>query len=314
MVAMPWYAIVLPAAFLAASIAVTVLGFVIAFSACRPKRYSLLETRALETERTPDLMQSYDAWEKVPFSVRSPHGYDLAAHYIPADDVLGKPRRFVVIAHGFSYTHHGSIKYASVFKDLGFHVVIYDERHHGASGGPNCTLGGYEKDDLRAVVDDVCARFGNGLFLGTCGESMGAVAALLEQEGDPRVRFVVSDCAFSDLHGQFRHLVHRHPLIPLWPCLPLGEWLFRKITGVDPRRVRPIDAVRTASAPMLFIHGEADRYIPPESARRLADACASPKVLWIAGNGARHAESFRKNRDDYVAIVRRFLADHIREY
>ncbi|MFA5006171.1 MAG: alpha/beta fold hydrolase [Candidatus Izemoplasmatales bacterium] len=306
---MPWYAIAASAAVLLLLIVLVALGIRIAFGAMHPRRFSLLETRALETERTPDLLQDYDAWEKTSFLVRSPEGYDLKAYYVPADDAPGSPRRFVVVAHGFTYTHHGSIKYASVFKDLGYHVVFYDERYHGESGGPNCTLGGREKDDLRAVIDAVCGRFGSDIFLGLCGESMGAVAALLEQADDPRVRFVVSDCAFADLHDQFRHLVKRHPLIPVWPCLPIGEWIFRKTTGVDPRGVRPLDAVARAKAPILFVHGEGDRYIPPASASRLSAACASPSVLWIAGNGARHAESFRKNRDEYVATVRRFLAE-----
>lgn len=310
---MPWYAIAAPAAVLLFLIVLVALGFRIAFAAMRPHRFSLLETRAMEMERTPDLLRDYDAWEKDAFLVRSPHGYELKAYHIPADDVSGAMRRVVVIAHGFGYTHHGSIKYASIFKDLGYHVVIYDERFHGESGGPNCTLGGCEKDDLRAVVDAVSDRFGGDVFLGLCGESMGAVAALLEQADDPRVRFVVSDCAFADLHDQFRHLVKRHRLIPIWPCLPIGERVFRKATGVDPRMVRPVDAVARAKAPILFVHGEGDRYIPPAEAERLAAACSSPSVLWIAGNGARHAESFRKNRDAYVATVRRFLAERVQE-
>ncbi len=298
-------ALSIPAAFL-------LLGLRIAWGGMHPYRWSLLETRAFEAERTPDLLAQYDAWEKTAYVVTSPHGYGLKTYYVPCEDpAQGKNRKFAVIAHGFSYTHLGSIKYAAMMKDLGYHVVFYDERYHGESGGKTCTLGGMEQDDLRAVVDDTFARFGPDLFLGCVGESMGAVTALLEQADDPRIRFVISDCAFATLHGQFRHLVKRVRYIPLWPSLPIGEWIFRRVTHVDPASVRPIDAVARANAPILFIHGEGDRYVPTADATLLYEACRSPKALWIAGNGARHAESFRKNRKEYVETVHRFMAEHV---
>ncbi|HAQ57039.1 MAG TPA: hypothetical protein DCR44_06555 [Acholeplasmatales bacterium] len=308
---MNWYETLLLILFATIPVAFLLLGYRIARGGMHPFRWSLLETRAFEQERTPDLLAQYDAWEKTSYIVPSPHGYGLKTYYVPCDDPAEKKnRKFAVIAHGFSYTHLGSIKYAAMMKDLGYHVVFYDERYHGESGGKSCTLGGMEQDDLRAVIDDTFARFGGDLDLGTVGESMGAVTALLEQADDPRVRFVISDCAFATLNGQFRHLVKRAKFIPLWPSLPISAWIFKKVTHVDPASVRPIDAVARATVPILFIHGEADRYVPTSDATLLYEACHSPKMLWIAGNGARHAESFRKNRTAYLETVHRFMTEN----
>jgi fermentation-respiration switch protein FrsA (DUF1100 family) len=196
---------------------------------------------------------------------------------------------------------------------LGFDVVLYDERFHGESGGPNCTLGYYEKSDLHAVVDDLFARFGNNLFLGTYGESMGAATALLEQAEDDRIRFVVSDCAFASMHDQIVHLVRRIGFLPVRLSACVGERFFRWMTKADPATVRPIDAVRRARCPILFVHGESDEYIPPEASRRLFDACASAKEIYIAGNGARHAESYRMNRGEYEEVFLRFMNEKVLE-
>ncbi len=309
---MPWYVILL--IILAAAIPIVFLafGWRIAFDAYHPRRRSLLETRAIETQNTPDLMDAYDAWEKTSYLIRSPFGYDLMTHFLPcADPGVGINRRFVIIAHGYTYTHHGSIKYASIMKNLEFNVVMFDERFHGESGGKNCTLGYYEQHDLRAVIDDTINRFGPDLFLGTYGESMGAVTAILEQADDDRLRFVIADCAFADLAGQLRHLVKRTRFIPVWPSLPIAEMLFRARTKAQIAAVRPIDAVTKAKQPMLFIHGRADGFIPFDNSVRLHAACPGPKELYLAGNDARHAESFRKNRDEYIEVVNRFMKDHV---
>jgi len=309
---MEWYVVLILAFAAAIPMFLIGLGIRIAYGAFHPKRLSLLETRALEAERTPDLLAQYDAWEKIPYAVRSPLGYDLRTYFLPtADRGEANNRRFVVIAHGFSYNHHGSIKYAHLMKRLGFNVVMYDQRFHGESGGDSCTLGFHERGDLRAVVDDTFRRFGDDLFLGTYGESMGAVTALLEQADDDRIRFVVSDCAFASMHDELAYLVKRTGYLPVQPALWIGEQLFRARTKADPAAVRPIDAVARAKCPMLFIHGESDGFVPAGNGRRLYDACSSAKDLYIAGNQARHAESYRKNRADYETVLNRFMNDKV---
>ncbi len=309
---MPWYVLLIIILVAATLIAFLAFGWRIAWGAYHPHRRSLMETRAIETQNTPDLMAAYDAWEKTSYPIRSPFGYDLMTHFLPCSDPgAGINRRFVIIAHGYTYTHHGSIKYASIMKNLGFNVVMFDERFHGESGGKNCTLGYYEQRDLATVIDDTFNRFGADLFLGTYGESMGAVTAILEQADDDRLRFVVADCPFADLEGQLRHLVKRTRFIPVWPSLAIAKMLFWAKTKARVADVRPIDAVTRAKQPMLFIHGRSDGFIPFDNSVRLHAACSGPKELYLAGNDARHAESYRKNRDEYTEVVNRFMRDHV---
>jgi len=284
-------------------------GYRIAQSIYNPVRHSLMETRIRETEKTPDLMQAYDEWEKIPYLIESNHGYDLKTYYLPADKhIEGCKDCFVIIAHGYTYTHHGGIKYASIFKELGFNVILYDERYHGESGGKNCSLGFYEEQDLEVVITDTFTRFGPDIFLGTYGESMGAATVILEQAHDSRLQFVIADCPFSDLTELVAYLVKRKGHLPKWPYVGLANFFFKFATKTEFKAISPIEAIKKAKVPMLLLHGSNDEFIPPIHSQRLYDACPSEKQLYMSTNPAKHAESYLMNRSEYTEIVKNFVS------
>jgi len=284
----------------------------IAHNVYHPLRWSIEETRVKENERTPDLMAAYDSWEKTSYELHSRFGYDLKVHFVPfmnPDGTLSK--KFVVIAHGYTYTHHGSIKYADIMRKLGFSVVMFDERFHGESGGKNCSLGFYEQYDLEDLISDTFRRYGNDLFLGTYGESMGATTALLEQAFDKRLKFVIADCAFADMSMLVTYLIKRKAHLPKYPFLPLSNLFFKAATGASMQAVEPRVAILKATQPVMFLHGSDDAFVPCIHSQILYDLCPTAKALYLAPNNARHAESFRKNREEYTRLVTEFLTENV---
>lgn len=285
-------------------------GFVVAQSIYNPKRYSLMETRLREIQKTPDLIEEYDEWEKIPYIIQCRNGYDLKAYYLPNNSIHQEnSNRFVIIAHGYTYTHHGGIKYASIFKELGYNVILYDERYHGESGGKNCSLGYYEAQDLEDVITDTFIRFGPSIFLGTYGESMGAATVILEQTNDPRIRFVIADSSFFDLSELVAYLIKRKAHLPKWPFLGIANMFFKIATKRSFKDISPIKAIAKSRIPVLFLHGSHDEFIPPLHSRKLFDACPSKKQLYISTNPSKHVESFMFNRDEYKSIVKAFILD-----
>jgi len=289
------------------------LSYFMARGIFHPLHLSLAETRAKEMERTPDLLMEYDRWEKQTYIIRSRFGYDLKTYYLPADETLSvgtQKNKYVIIAHGYTYSHHGSIKYAWLMKKFGYNVILYDERYHGESGGKTCTLGYYEQYDLEDVISDTFHRYGPNLFLGTYGESMGATTVLLEQGFDHRSRFVIADCGFADLPLLLTNMVKSRYHLPRFPFIPLAEGFFRLATRASMKKIRPIAAVPKATQPILFIHGKEDRFVPCVHTQMLYDACLTPKQIFIAENNARHAESFRKNRSEYEWVLTDFMTQN----
>jgi len=280
------------------------IGLFMAYSLVHPKRLTMKGAYELENQRSPGLMDKYDAWTLESYQIQSPQKYSLQLYHLaPKAD----SQHFVIIAHGYGYTHHGSVKYAQMMHENNFHVILYDERYHGESGGKNCTMGYREKDDLHEIVSDTFRRYGPDIFCGTYGESMGGAAVLLEQAEDSRIQFCITDCTFAELSDLMAELLKRKLHLPRFPIIAIANFWFWLMSGIRFSQISPLNALKQATVPILFVHGEADSFISPSNSQRLYDAYKGPKRLYIAGNQARHTEASRKNPDTYRQVLREFL-------
>ena len=283
-------------------------AFLLAAQVVRPRTFSLAKSHGIEVDKghlVPDL---HCSWTHREVHVASPWGYDMAADWFP----LAGADRALVIVHGFTYTRYGSAKYMPLFRSLGFSILAIDLRFHGASGGPDTTFGWREKDDLLAWTDWVVAETGGTSRVGTHGESMGAAIVLQHAAIDPRISFVVADCPFAELRGLLAYKLGRDYHLPAFPFIDLASAAARVITGgMGFDKVRPIESALRIAAPVLFIHGDADVFIPPESSRSMHAArlaAGLPSRLYIAP-GADHAMSYDVDPAAYEDQVVSFFSE-----
>jgi uncharacterized protein len=62
--------------------------------------------------------------------------------------------------------------------------------------------------------------------------------------------------------------------------------------------------------PTLFIHGDADTFVPFEMVQRLYDACAAEKELYVvpgAGHGMAYAKAKKEYQEKVTEFVGRFV-------
>jgi fermentation-respiration switch protein FrsA (DUF1100 family) len=298
-----WYALVI-------SFIILIFLFIclqIAFTIVLPKTRTLERTKKMETDKDPNIFNFYETHLSKKSFIKSRYGYSLALYYF----LNTGSNKFVVIAHGHTHSHHGCIKYAKMMFEYGYNVVLYDQRYHGNSGGKNTTLGFYEKYDLYDIITKVFQEFGEGIYLGTYGESMGGATVLLEQEGDERIKFCISDCSFSSLDrlikDQFRSK-HLPKFIYFFV-----NWFVKIITGINLEEVSPIKSIIHKTVPVLFIHGQQDNLINYQHTLDMYDACTGKKRLFIAKNNATHAVSFYSDNEDYMKIVKEFVEEDIND-
>jgi pimeloyl-ACP methyl ester carboxylesterase len=218
--------------------------------------------------------------------------------------------RGLVLCHGHNNCRNQWFPMLRPLHEAGFHLLLFDFRAMGLSGGSVCTYGHQEHQDVAAGIRWLREEAGVDR-LGIFGISMGGAAGLLAAAGDPAVGAVATDCTFAslaDMVGRRLRLLP-HPLRE-----PLGQgvrfWAERW-TGADVLEVDPESAVRSwQPRPLLVIHGENDTMVPWEHGRRLADAAGGHGELWLV-RGAGHTACFRKCRDEYVARTVRFFSTHL---
>lgn len=63
--------------------------------------------------------------------------------------------------------------------------------------------------------------------------------------------------------------------------------------------------------PVLYLHGTADRLVPPEMSRKLYQQTASAKQLKFI-NGGGHNNSAAVGGNEYLQAVRKFVEEKIR--
>ena len=277
--------------------------------ACFFKRVSREKCIQYDTERGFYSPEEYEELNRTgkPFQVTSPLGYPLNAMRIqcgsaPADKV-------VIIVHGFRCHMYTSVKYVKLFQEMGFDCIIYDNRYHGESGGNFCTLSGLETEDLLAVAEIVDKMYPTGTIIGLHGESMGAATVMNALERNFKFAFCIEDCGFASAAGQLQYLTKRYTLLVRKPVFFLMLKAIYRKTGVDFQQVSPLHAVsseKAAATPMLFIHGEADRFVPFDNVKRLYDAKKGVKAIYTVP-GARHAEAISVNRERYLDEVKTFV-------
>ncbi len=281
-------------------------GLYFAYIVTFPKCFGFEETYEIEKASGKLVEADFQRMEKEVLRLPSPYGYELHGYYFP---VPGS-KRGVIFSHGITYTLFGSVKYMKIFRDLGFNVLIYDLRNHGKSGGRNSTFGYYERYDLQALTTWMIETIGPDAVIGTHGESMGAGISLMHAALDARIRFVVSDCSYSDLPDLLSYRIQQDYHLPAFPLIPTASLMSKLLTSMRFEDVRPAQEVQKISAPVLFIHGAEDDFIPTRQVHALYEnKTHGPRQLYVAPNAA-HAESFWTNQEEYTRVVTRFLMEN----
>ncbi len=289
---------------------VIVLGMIAAFSFFAT--YVALPVNSLERsinwEKQHNFYRDFDKRNVTEYTLKSFDDYELHAYFVKNDD-FPDSRKFVIISHGYTSSHYGALKYLNKWMELGFQCVLYDDRYHGKNlkTRKGCsTLGIREARDLMTVIEDTYARYGNDIYLGLQGESMGSGLEINALQYKPKVHFIVNDCGFADLYnvleGSIKSQFHLHKWL-IWPssfmCSLIYGWSFFKS--------RPIDSLKDNTVPICFIHGEDDTFVRPENSLRMAKANPAYSELHIFP-GAAHAETMLKDEDRYLKIMKAFLA------
>ena len=295
----------------AASIAAAAVMF--RMSVTRPEKPSDNEAEIPQLKAFRDELAEGRNWflaqERETLTMRSFDGLTLYADYLPCENARGT----LVLMHGFHSS--GLNDFACVFRrfhELGFNLLVPDQRSMNRSEGKYITFGVRERFDCRGWVElidrrpEVAAR---PIILDGISMGCSTVLMALGLELPENVTGVIGDCGYTTPAAIFRHVLRHHFHLPAFPLIPISAAMTKLIAGFGINECSTLDAVRKNSIPVLFVHGGSDDFVPTYMSVENYEACASEKTLFIA-EGAGHGMSYLIKRDECEKLLGEFFGKH----
>ena len=283
-----------------------------------PTRRDTDSTYALLCKWVPDMRQWTDSLRSGGLLrdtfVTMPSGERHHAQYLRADSACG---RTAIVVHGYKDC---SLKYLFIgrmyHRDLGCNVLLPDLHAHGLSDGDCIGMGWNDRHDLAcwaAVAERLFRSAGHESRIVMHGISMGAATVMCAsgEELPPYIRCFVEDCGYTSVWDQFSKELDEQFHLPEFPLLYMANVLCRLCYGWDFQEASALEQVKKCSLPMLFIHGDADDYVPTWMAYRLYEVKPEPKELWIVPQAA-HAASYHDYRAEYTRRIQEFTAKYMK--
>lgn len=228
-------------------------------------------------------------------------GITLRGWFIP-----GKLNKAVILVHGFEANRVKMLKYSSFLNEAGYNILLFDLRYFGESQGKFCSMGYYEKNDIKAAVSFLKNRGLNEI--GIVAESMGAVATIFALGEQMDIRCAVLDSGFFDLEKVLLYRGMRDKHLSAWMAKPIVLTVER-VLGCYMEQLsagRGIDKVRT---PLYFICGKNDIKVPFRECVELYTNANNPKFFWETDCG--HTQSFSVYPREYKLKVLGFLNKYL---
>lgn len=238
--------------------------------------------------------------------ITSVDGLRLEGHFLQHPEA----KRAAVLMHGWRDrwdTNLGAM--ARALYAQGTSVLLAEQRACGASEGSYIGFGVLERFDCQRWAEYLAERLGPEMPLYLGGVSMGASTVLMAAALPlpASVHGLIADCGFTSPRAILASVLRARTHLPERPLLPLASRVSRRRAGFGYEECSTIDALRGSRIPVLFLHGDADTFVPLAMTLENYLACAAPKELLIV-EGAAHARSFYQDPAACAGALERFFA------
>ncbi|HIW73124.1 MAG TPA: alpha/beta hydrolase [Firmicutes bacterium] len=242
-------------------------------------------------------------------SLLSEDGLRLAGTcYHPEED----SHRWVIAVHGYTSSQESMRNIARHYVEKGFHALTPDLRAHGESEGRYIGMGWLDRKDILLWIGQILENDPQAQ-IALHGVSMGAATVMMvsgEESLPENVKVIVEDCGYTDVSSVFTSELKLRFGLPPFPLINSLSVVCRLRAGYFTGEASALKQVEKSHTPTLFIHGDADDFIPVEMVSELYDACAADKEKLIV-HGAGHAASCDVDPDAYYSAVFDFVESYI---
>ncbi|CAH0419413.1 alpha/beta hydrolase [Periweissella ghanensis] len=246
--------------------------------------------------------QNIQTWHQT-----TPGGLKLDAWYV-ANPI--KTNKTVVIAHGFAGDKSQMAMYGQMFLNLGYNVLLPDDRAAGKSEGNLIGFGWTDRKDYVRWINQIVQKNPQA-EIAMFGVSMGGATTMMTagEKLPGNVKVFIEDCGYDTVKNEITYEAQARygiPAIPRFPLVDIVSGISKIRAGYSYGEASSIKQLHKNHLPMMFIHGGADKFVPTAMVYKNYAATQGPKELWVLP-GVAHAMSFQNNPVMYASKVQSFL-------
>ena len=235
------------------------------------------------------------------YYITSARGERLKGFYYPCGS---EGKEIVFIVHGYRSEHAETAgQFYDYYKSRGIDIFCCDNTASGESGGDYVGFDVFETEDCLLWIRFLLKKFGSDVKIILHGLSMGGATVLRMSSRCPdNVKFIISDSGYMNAQTTMKRRggIYYQPL----------RLVNRFLAGYDVEDSDVTESLKKASVPILFVHGQEDRFVPFKSGARLYAMYGGEKDYFFPEN-TRHIESIYTSPEEYGKKIDRFIEKYI---
>lgn len=223
-----------------------------------------------------------------------------------------KTHNYVLFLHGYTSTHKSMAVYPKHYLEMGFNAVCPHMIGHGSDSTCYCSMGYYDRYLALDWIDYILSIDKDAKII-IHGVSMGSATTMMTTGEDlpDNVVAAVADCGYTSAWEEYQAQIGPMFHLPDFPLLYAANTVSKLRGNFDFKEAAPIKAIVHSKTPTLFIHGEADTFVPYEMMVPLYEACGAPDKDMLSVPNATHAASAFFEPEMYWNKVREFIGKYI---
>ncbi|AGJ90779.1 alpha/beta hydrolase [Mycoplasma putrefaciens] len=234
-----------------------------------------------------------------------------------------KSDKWIIGAHGYNSNRIEVLYLLWHYRQLGYNIITFDFRNHGASDGELTTWGYQEKQDLKAIINWLIEKY-KVATLGLVGASMGAftinyfLLTELELIKKANIKWAVSDSSYMSAKHLLRKMVNDNSPKFLHgignEVLNDILMIYKDEYKVDLSELNFTTLIEPSKQyiPVLYFHNRYDKvtnYLDSFKMCRIKNSVenSDKNQVKIYDDGIHHTKSIIEYEDDYISRSLNFV-------
>jgi uncharacterized protein len=224
--------------------------------------------------------------------------------------------RYILACHGYrGEWEELSIPCRFFYEQMGYSLLMIEQRAHGESGYPIICYGSKERLDIVKWADYLVKNDPQAEIV-LYGLSMGAASSMMALTSGltDHVKCCIEDCGYSNIKEEIEYTLKNHYHLKAVPFFSSAAQLIVFLRyGLSLTRYSPVKSLKKNNFPIMMIHGDIDTYVPFYMLDKNYDAVkeGTYKEKHVFVN-TWHAMSFLTDLPRYQTICKSFIVKFIK--